>query len=462
MSPRHLELLKPLSSGKEQYLLSDGVLWAAKCSNHSAAIWLHASELAPGDFEKALETLERTVGNAESIEGFKLVGCARLIAQIDQWCRQKGLSVLNQAVRNGVFEAKFSSKDCKILVARKLKVLIVDDSRTIRTLFQKLLSADPGLEVVGATDRPSSALQLMSELKPDVITLDLEMPEQDGVSFLKEFLPKFPIPTVMVSAISREEGPRILEALEAGAVDYVQKPSARELAELAPLLIEKVKAAGGARVARAFVHSPLRSIRRAGGLDPSKLIAIGSSTGGTEALRMVLTQLPAEIPPIVITQHIPAIFSKAFAERMNSLCPFQVCEATDGMEVLPGNVYIAPGGKQMRIHGRKTGRIYIEVNDSPPVNRHKPSVDYLFDSVAEVCGTKSIGVILTGMGSDGAEGLLRMKRAGARTIAQNEATCAVFGMPREAIALGAADEILDIEAISEKLIQWLSHRRSAA
>jgi two-component system chemotaxis response regulator CheB len=459
MRPFHLELLKSTSSAKEQYVFSDGVLWAAKGAGVSAAVWVHGPETQAGDFERAHELLIRTVGKAE---GYKLVGCNRLVRQIGNWCREKGLVLLNQAVREGVFEARFSNGDCRILVVRKLRALIVDDSKTIRTLLEKILSADAGIEVVGSTDRPSAALKLISDLKPDVITLDLEMPEKDGVAFLKEYLPRFPIPTVMVSAISREEGPRILEALEAGAVDYVQKPTSRELRELAPLLIEKVKAAGGARVAPVLSRGRVAPTPKVVGLDPSALIAIGSSTGGTEALRILLTRLPAEIPPIVITQHIPAIFSKAFADRMNTLCPFEVCEAVDGMEVLPGHVYIAPGGKQMRINGRKSGRIYIEVNDSAPVNRHKPSVDYLFDSVAEVCGRMGVGVILTGMGADGAEGLLRMKKAGARTIAQNEETCAVFGMPREAIVLGAADEILGISEIPEKLIQWLSHRRTAA
>jgi two-component system chemotaxis response regulator CheB len=459
MSPRHLEILKSSPSGREKFLLSDGVLWAVKGANASAAIWLHGPELKEGDLERAFEELSRSVA---SVDGFKLVGCGRLIQKIESWCRERGYPVLNQAVRDGIFEARFSTLDCRILVAKRLRVLIVDDSKTIRTLFEKVLASDPAIEVVGTCDRPSEALQAMAKLRPDVMTLDLEMPEKDGITFLREFLPRFPIPTVMVSAIRREDGPRILEALEAGAVDYVQKPNAKELPEMAALLIEKVKAAGGARVARTPVRVRVPAAPRAGGLDLSKLIAIGSSTGGTEALRILLTQLPAEIPPIVITQHIPAIFSKAFADRMNSLCPFHVCEAVDGMEVLPGNVYIAPGGQQMKVKGRKDGRILIEVNDSPPVCRHKPSVDYLFHSVAETCGKRSIGIILTGMGADGADGLLRMKKAGARTIAQNEETCAVFGMPREAIALGAADEILGIGEMAEKLIQWLSHRRSAA
>lgn len=459
MSPRHLEILKSTPSGMEKFVLADGVLWVAKGAKSSAALWLHGPEMREHDLEKGFDELVRAVGPAE---GFKLVGCGRLIQKIEQWCRQRGYPVLNQAIRNGMFEARFSSRDCKILVAKRLRVLIVDDSKTIRTLLAKVLSSDPGIEVVGTCDRPSEALQAMARLKPNVMTLDLEMPEKDGITLLREFLPRFPIPTVIVSAIRREDGPRILEALEAGAVDYVQKPDAKNLPEISSLLIEKVKAAGGARVAPTSSQMKVPAATKNGGLDLSRLIAIGSSTGGTEALRILLTQLPEEIPPIVITQHIPAIFSKAFADRMNSLCPFHVCEAVDGQEVLPGNVYIAPGGRQMKLRGRSNGRIFIEINDSPPVCRHKPSVDYLFQSVAETCGKRSIGIILTGMGADGAEGLLRMKKAGARTIAQSEETCAVFGMPREAIALGAADEILGIEEVAEKLIQWLGHHWSAA
>jgi two-component system chemotaxis response regulator CheB len=201
--------------------------------------------------------------------------------------------------------------------------------------------------------------------------------------------------------------------------------------------------------------------RAPGSLDQNCLIAIGSSTGGTEALRQVLTELPAEIPPIVITQHIPAVFSKAFADRMNSLCPFEVLEAAHGMEILPGKVFIAPGGRQMQVRKRNDGRLFIVIDDSPPVNRHKPSVDYLFDSVVEACGGKCIGVILTGMGADGAKGMLKLKTAGAQTIAQDEATCAVFGMPREAIRLGAASEILPLGDIASKLILWLSQRKAA-
>jgi two-component system chemotaxis response regulator CheB len=274
----------------------------------------------------------------------------------------------------------------------------------------------------------------------------------------------------MITSIGLEEGSRVLQALEAGAVDYVQKPSASELAEVAPVIVEKIKAAATAKVKSAPKTSPVTLVGGAkntnprpyaGHLDQNCLIAIGSSTGGTEALRQVLTELPAAIPPIVITQHIPAVFSKAFADRMNSLCPFEVYEAEHGMEVLPGRVFIAPGGRQMQIRKRNDGKMFIVIDDSPPVNRHKPSVDYLFDSVVEACGGKCIGVILTGMGADGAKGMLKLKNAGARTIAQDEATCAVFGMPREAIRLGAASEVLPLGDIASKLIQWLSQRKAA-
>jgi two-component system chemotaxis response regulator CheB len=258
----------------------------------------------------------------------------------------------------------------------------------------------------------------------------------------------------MVTSISLEEGPRVLQALEAGAVDYMQKPTADELAELSPVLIEKVKAAATAKVK--VGKATVQVSKSKGRMDPSCLVAIGSSTGGIEALRTLLTSLPEVIPPIVITQHIPAMFSKAFADRMNSLCPFSVVEATHGMDVLPGTVYIAPGGKQMQVWRRSDQALQIVVDDAPPVNRHKPSVDHLFDSVVKACGGKCVGVILTGMGADGAAGLLKLRNAGARTIAQDEASCAVFGMPKEAIRLNAAQEILPIGEIAQKLIDWLS------
>ncbi len=461
MALEHLELISEAQAG-EKMTLFDGVLWVGQGRGTSAAVWFNARWFHEGDLERGYDLIREAIGTPT---GFKMVGTERIMGQIREWMDDKGIPLLNSAVREGSFELRFFPKECKLQVARKIRVLVVDDSKTIRTLLTKILSSDPLIEVVGATDRPSGARTLMEKLKPDVITLDLEMPEMDGVAFLKEYLPKFPIPTVMISAISMEEGPKVLQALEAGAVDYIQKPTASELEELTPVLIEKIKMAGTIKVNSLRLNSSpvgARIVSLNGALDQSCLIAIGSSTGGTEALRKVLTQLPESIPPILITQHIPPVFSRAFAERMDSLCPFKVAEATHGMEVLPGNVYVAPGGKQMSIKRRADGKRYIVIDDSPPVNRHKPSVDYLFDSVVMACGGHCIGVLLTGMGTDGAEGLLKLRKAGARTIAQDEKTSAVFGMPREAIRLEAAQEILGLGEIATKLIHWLSSRRKAA
>jgi two-component system chemotaxis response regulator CheB len=463
MSIQHLELISSRSGHSEKLSFFDGVLWVAQGLETSAAVWLSARWFQDGDLDRGFDLLKNEVGTPT---GFKMVGSNKLVAMIEPWIRDKRYKVLNHAVREGSFEVRFFAKECKIQISRKLKVLVVDDSKTIRNLLTKIFSSDAGLEVVGSTDRPSSARVLMEKLKPDVITLDLEMPEKDGLQFLKEYLPVFPIPTVMVTAIGMEEGTKVLEALESGAVDYIQKPSASELTEITPLLIEKIKMAGSAKVNINKVGSegvsPLRpALKATGSLDRNTLIAIGSSTGGTEALRKILTELPEGIPPIVITQHIPAVFSKAFADRLNTLCPFRVKEAAHGDEVVAGSVYVAPGGKQMQIKRRPDGRVFIVIDDSAPVNRHKPSVDYLFDSVYEACGQNCIGVILTGMGSDGAKGLLKLKRAGARTIAQDEKSSAVFGMPREAIRLDAAQEILPLKQIAQQLMQWLSSKKAA-
>ncbi len=467
MEIKHLKVFSANHPEHEKVVLFDGVLWVSQGVKSSAAVWISARWFHEGDLEAGFELLKGEVGTPV---GFKMVGTEKLTKKISAFLLEHRYRVLNQAVREGTFEVKFFPKDCKIHVTRKIKALIVDDSKTIRNLLAKIMSEDPQIEVVGTADRPSSALPMIQKLKPDVITLDLEMPEVDGLTFLKQYFPHHPVPTVMITSIGLEEGSRVLQALEAGAVDYVQKPSASELSEAAPVIVEKIKAAASAKVTTIRAPGPVAVVTGgkksppgvfAGRLDPNCLIAIGSSTGGTEALRKVLTELPASIPPIVITQHIPAVFSKAFADRMNSLCPFEVLEAEHGMEVLPGRVFIAPGGRQMQIRKRTDGRTFIVIDDSPPVNRHKPSVDYLFDSVVETCGGNCIGVILTGMGADGAKGLHKLKTAGARTIAQDEASCAVFGMPREAIRLGAANEVLPLSEIASKLIQWLSQRKAA-
>lgn len=343
-------------------------------------------------------------------------------------------------------------------IKTKTKVLIVDDSPTIRKLLSKLFSESSDFEVVGATELPSQVEGLIQKNKPDVITMDVHMPEMDGVTLLKKLLPKYRIPTVMITSISKEEGNTIMTALENGAVDYIQKPSIQELPLVGPSILEKVKMASKVKVsavqAQAEISKLTTIVRSKKAIDQKTIIAIGSSTGGTEALKEVLIRMPEHIPPILIVQHIPPVFSLAFANRLNEMCPFEVKEAQDGDEVIADRVLIAPGGKQMKVVNR-SGKLIVQCTDDEPVNRHKPSVDYLFDSVAKVIGKNAIGVILTGMGADGAKGMLQMRSQGSKTIAQDEQSCVVFGMPKEAIKIGAAQEICNLVKIPDKLIEWL-------
>lgn len=330
----------------------------------------------------------------------------------------------------------------------KKKVLIVDDSQTVRTLLTKILSSDPELEVVATAESPLEVEALIIKHRPDVITLDIHMPEMDGVSLLKKIQPKFQIPTVMISSISKEEGQYVLNALECGAVDYIQKPQMTNLSESSQLIKERIKIAAHAKVRR---KSLSKRVVGANVHDKSQLILIGASTGGTEALREVLQSLPEKIPPILIVQHIPPVFSAAFASRLNDLCPFPVREAKHGEEVKPNQVLIAPGGTQMGIRTVKD-KVYVTVNDDAPMNRHKPSVDYLFQSAADNQITQAVAVILTGMGSDGAKMMKRLRAMGVRTIAQSKETCVVYGMPREAVESGAVEFIEPLESIGQKMM----------
>ncbi len=463
MKLKHLELISVKSGHPGVLSLFDGVLWIAHGPKESAAVWVNARSANHADYGMAYRALEGALGE---ILCCKLAGEEGTLRTIESWMREQERPLANVAIRNGSFEVAFSPAENRVRISRKLRVLVVDDSKTIRNLLTKILNSDSSVEVVGAADRPSEALRLIESLKPDVVTLDLHMPEMNGLEFLRKFLPSHPIPTVMVSAVSLEEGSEVLQCLEAGAVDYIQKPSATEISEISPLLIEKVKMAAGVKVKISTLPGQAaRPHRRktgpAGSMERDQLLVIGSSTGGTEALRKILIELPDQVPPTLIVQHIPAMFSKAFAERMNDLCPFRVKEAEDGDEIRPDHVFIAPGGKQMKIRKRADGKKFIVINDAPPMNRHKPSVDYLFHSVAETVGGECVGVILTGMGNDGAAGLKRLRDAGARTIAQDEKTCVVFGMPREAILLGAAEEILPLQEIPGCLVRWFSQKKAA-
>jgi two-component system chemotaxis response regulator CheB len=333
---------------------------------------------------------------------------------------------------------------------KKIKVLIVDDSKTIRNILTMVFRSDEQFEVCGLAEKPSEVEGLILSCQPDVITLDIHMPEMDGVTLLKKIAPKYKIPCVMISSISIAEGPLVLEALEHGAVDYIQKPEMSELEALIPVILEKVKVAALSRKISGPVIENKNVLKSNVVCNLNSLVLIGASTGGTEALRVVLTGLPNQIPPILIVQHIPAVFSRAFANRMNDLCKFEIKEAEDGDEIKINRVLIAPGGKQMKVVVKNDKR-FVEINNDEPVNRFKPSVDYLFSSVAKDIFCHTVAVLLTGMGKDGAQGMLGLKRKSVLTIAQDEKTCVVFGMPREAIEIGAASYVEPIENIAEKI-----------
>jgi len=335
----------------------------------------------------------------------------------------------------------------------KKKVLIVDDSKTIRQLLIKILSEDPGLQVVAEAEGPLEVEKLIEKHRPDVITLDIHMPDMDGVTLLKKIQPKYKIPTVMISSISKEEGRQVLDALEAGAIDYIQKPSMNDLREVASQIRDRIKTAANAKIRSR--RTVTRKTTTPGVVDKNSLILIGSSTGGTEAVREVLQALPNEIPPILIVQHIPPVFSAAFANRLNDLFPFEVKEAAHGDEVLPNRVLIAPGGKQMGVKAVKD-KLVIVITDDAPVNRHKPSVDYMYQSVAQLGSKKVVAAILTGMGADGAREMKKLKDMGIKTIAQDKDSCVVFGMPQAAIQQGGVDHVLPLDQIGSKIVELCS------
>ncbi|ULA63071.1 MAG: hypothetical protein LZF86_100069 [Nitrospira sp.] len=351
----------------------------------------------------------------------------------------------------------------------KIRVVIVDDSALMRQVLTQLLSKDRDIEVVGAAPDPYIAREKIKALNPDVITLDVEMPKMDGLTFLEKLMRGRPMPVVMVSSLTEAGCQTTLRALELGAVDFITKPKIdlREgMEDLADDLIAKVKAAASAnvrgtatdsnRAAQTAASKPVTHLPSAMIKTTDTIIAIGSSTGGTEAVKDVLAVLPPNTPPILITQHMPERFTKTWADRMNQLCRISVKEAQDGDSVLPGHALVAPGSYHMTLV-RSGARYSVRIDQEPPVNRHRPSVDVLFDSVARYAGANAVGVILTGMGGDGAKGMLAMKQAGAYTIAQNEESCVVFGMPKEAIKLGGVDKIVPLGDIASAVLTYVSH-----
>jgi len=340
----------------------------------------------------------------------------------------------------------------------KITVMCVDDSALMRQLMTEIINSHPDMEMVATAPDPLVARDLIKQFNPQVLTLDVEMPRMDGLDFLEKLMRLRPMPVVMVSSLTGKGSEITLRALELGAVDFVTKPQLgiREgMLSYSQMIGDKIRAASRARLHNRAAMPVPATLKAGPLLSSEKLIAIGSSTGGTEAIRHVLQPLPATSPALLITQHMPPGFTRSFAERLNKLCQITVKEAEDGERILPGHAYIAPGAMHMEL-ARSGANYVVKLNEGPPVNRHKPSVDVLFKSVATYAGRNAVGVILTGMGNDGAAGMLEMHRAGAWTIAQNEASCVVFGMPREAIATGGVSEVVDLSNISQHMLGKIS------
>ncbi|MDQ3775163.1 MAG: chemotaxis response regulator protein-glutamate methylesterase [Pseudomonadota bacterium] len=360
---------------------------------------------------------------------------------------------------------------------RKVRVLVIDDSALVRKVVKTILQQDPDIEVVGAAADPYLARDKIKLLQPDVLTLDVEMPRMDGATFLRNIMRLRPMLVIMVSTHTTTSADITLEALALGAVDFVTKPHMslqHTVSEFAEELIAKVKVAAKARL-KAREAGASRALKefgprlsaeavlprtpplRAATQRVVRIIAIGASTGGTEAIKDLLSNLPEDAPATVIAQHIPESFSEPFARRLNGLCALQVCEAHDGQEILPGHAYVAPGSHHLMVVSEGS-RLVCLLSDGPPVNRHRPSVDVLFRSVAQSVGPNALGVILTGMGSDGAQGLLEMREAGAGTMAQDEETSVVWGMPKEGVKLGGVDRILPLDRIAKELMALVADR----
>ncbi|CAG1015110.1 Protein-glutamate methylesterase/protein-glutamine glutaminase [Burkholderiaceae bacterium] len=352
----------------------------------------------------------------------------------------------------------------------RTRVVVVDDSALVRSLLTEIINRQPDMQCVGAASDPYAAREMIRTLNPDVITLDVEMPRMDGIDFLSKLMRLRPMPVVMVSTLTERGADVTLRALELGAVDFVAKPKigvADGLRLLAQDITDKVRIAAKAHLRRLHVSPapgekqadgtlvpPPAPVAHIGRLSTEKIIFIGASTGGTEATKEVLTHLPPDSPAVVITQHMPPGFTRSYAARLDGLCKIRVAEARDGDRILPGHAYIAPGGFHLSVE--RSGANYIaRVQDGEPVNRHKPSVEVLFKSAARVVGPNALALMLTGMGADGAKAMKEMRDAGSYNVVQDEASCVVFGMPREAIAAGAAHEVLPLVQIAPKLIERL-------
>ncbi len=352
----------------------------------------------------------------------------------------------------------------------KIKVLIVDDSALIRSLMSEIIGSQPDMEVVGVAPDPLVAREMIKRTNPDVLTLDVEMPKMDGLDFLEKLMRLRPMPVLMVSSLTERGSEITMRALELGAVDFVTKPKVSiqsGMMDYESLITDKIRIASKVRVKTREARAAEAARSPASGLpsvrnplvSSEKLIIVGASTGGTEAIKTFLMQMPSDCPGILITQHMPEGFTRSFAKRLDSLCQISVNEAEGGERILPGHAYIAPGHSHLLL--ARNGANYVtQLNTGEPVNRHKPSVDVLFRSAAQHAGKNAVGVILTGMGKDGAAGMLEMRQAGAYNLAQDEASCVVFGMPREAIAIGASHEVVALDDMAQRVLTYLATQGS--
>ncbi|MGN6704317.1 MAG: protein-glutamate methylesterase/protein-glutamine glutaminase [Burkholderiaceae bacterium] len=356
-------------------------------------------------------------------------------------------------------------------MSNPIKVLIVDDSALIRSVMKEIIGRQPDMQVVGVAPDPIVARDLIKQTNPDVLTLDVEMPKMDGLDFLEKLMRLRPMAVVMVSSLTERGSEITMRALELGAVDFVTKPQLSiqsGLLEYAELISEKIRAAARARIKARTVPAPNTADAPAGLpqlrnplTSSEKLIIIGASTGGTEAIKDFLVQMPSDCPGILIAQHMPEGFTRSFAQRLDGLCRISVREAAGGERILPGHAFIAPGHSHLLL-ARSGANYMTQLDQGPPVNRHRPSVDVLFRSAAQQAGKNAVGVILTGMGKDGAQGMLEMKEAGAWNVAQDEASCVVFGMPREAIAIGATHQVGPLDALPAMVLEYLATHSSRA